>query len=110
MRKVFVTGSAGFIGFHLCKLLLEEGFIVTGFDGMTDYYDVTLKERRQQVLLQNPNYTTHKAMLEDVAVCAIRTKLQNPTSLYISRHKQAYATALKTRAHVLNRISSALSI
>lgn len=66
MRKVFVTGSAGFIGYHLCQLLLDEGFIVTGFDGMTDYYDVTLKERRQQMLLQNSNYTTHKAMLEDV--------------------------------------------
>lgn len=66
MRKVFVTGSAGFIGYHLCQLLLDEGFIVIGFDGMTDYYDVRLKERRQQMLLQNPNYTTHKAMLEDV--------------------------------------------
>lgn len=66
MRKVFVTGSAGFIGYHLCQLLLDEGFIVTGFDGMTDYYDVSLKERRQQMLLQNPNFTTHKAMLEDV--------------------------------------------
>lgn len=65
MRKVFVTGSAGFIGFHLCQLLLEEGFIVSGFDGMTDYYDVALKHRRHQMLLQNPNFTAHEAMLED---------------------------------------------
>ncbi|MGE4611154.1 MAG: SDR family NAD(P)-dependent oxidoreductase [Paracoccaceae bacterium] len=66
MRKVFVTGSAGFIGYHLCQMLLDEGFQVIGFDGMTDYYDVTLKQRRQQMLLQNPNYSTHQAMLEDV--------------------------------------------
>ena len=36
MRKVFITGTAGFIGYHLAKLLLDEGFIVHGYDGMTD--------------------------------------------------------------------------
>ncbi len=65
MRKVFVTGSSGFIGYHLCQLLLDEGFSVSGFDGMTDYYDVRLKQRRQQNLLQNPNFNTVQAMLED---------------------------------------------
>ena len=39
MRTVLVTGSAGFIGFHLSTLLLQEGFRVVGFDAMTDYYD-----------------------------------------------------------------------
>ena len=65
MRKVFVTGSSGFIGYHLCQLLLNEGFKVIGFDGMTDYYDVTLKQRRQQMLLQNAGFSVHNAMLED---------------------------------------------
>ena len=45
LKKVFITGTAGFIGFHLARLLLAEGFRVHGFDGMTDYYDVTLKQR-----------------------------------------------------------------
>ena len=49
MRTVLVTGSAGFIGFHLSQLLLEEGFRVVGYDGMTDYYDVRIKQRRRIV-------------------------------------------------------------
>ncbi|WP_252259385.1 NAD-dependent epimerase/dehydratase family protein [Erythrobacter aurantius] len=65
MRTVLITGSAGFIGFHLARLLLDEGFRVVGFDGMTDYYDVRLKERRHQMLLQNPNFRCVTAMLED---------------------------------------------
>ena len=46
MRTVLVTGSAGFIGFHLAQLLLAEGFRVIGVDALTDYYDVGLKQAR----------------------------------------------------------------
>ena len=65
MRTVLITGSAGFIGFHLAQLLLAEGFRVVGFDGLTDYYDVKLKQRRHQMLLQNANFSCTEAMLED---------------------------------------------
>ena len=65
MRKVLITGTAGFIGYHLAAHMLEEGFQVIGFDGMTDYYDVRLKQRRHQMLLQNPNFSCVEAMLED---------------------------------------------
>ena len=65
MRKVLITGTAGFIGFHLARLLLDDGFRVQGYDGMTDYYDVTLKQRRHQSLLQHPNFTAVEGMLED---------------------------------------------
>lgn len=64
-KRIFVTGTAGFIGFHLCKLLLAEGFVVAGYDGMTDYYDVNLKRSRHAHLSENPNFTATEGMLED---------------------------------------------
>ena len=70
MRKVFITGTAGFIGFHLAQLLLDEGFRVHGFDGMTDYYDVKLKQRRHQMLLQNSHFSMTEGMLEDDVLIA----------------------------------------
>ncbi|WP_373491206.1 SDR family NAD(P)-dependent oxidoreductase [Parasphingorhabdus sp.] len=65
MRTAFITGTGGFIGFHLAELLLQEGWTVAGFDGMTDYYDVRLKERRIELLRQHPKFTFTQAMLED---------------------------------------------
>lgn len=64
-RKIFVTGTAGFIGFHLARRLLDEGFAVLGYDGITDYYDVVLKRQRHQMLLQNSHFRAVEAMLED---------------------------------------------
>jgi UDP-glucuronate 4-epimerase len=66
MERILITGTAGFIGFHLARLLLADGYRVHGFDGMTDYYDVALKQRRHQMLLQSDAFTATEAMLEDV--------------------------------------------
>ena len=65
MQTVFITGTSGFIGFHLAQNLLAKGMRVIGYDGMTDYYDVSLKERRQHILMGHVNFTTINAMLED---------------------------------------------
>lgn len=55
-KTALITGAAGFIGFHISKRLLDEGWRVVGIDCMSDYYDVSLKERRESMLLQNPSY------------------------------------------------------
>ena len=68
MKRVLITGTAGFIGYHLAKLLVSEGFVVHGLDGMTDYYDVTLKQKRHSMLLQDPNFSATEGMLEDTVL------------------------------------------
>ncbi len=65
MKRAFITGTAGFIGFHLASLLLEDGWTVAGYDGMTDYYDVTLKQQRHALLRAAPGFTATEALLED---------------------------------------------
>ncbi|MFV0244807.1 MAG: NAD-dependent epimerase/dehydratase family protein [Qingshengfaniella sp.] len=65
MRHAFITGAAGFIGYHLARHLLDQGWRVTGYDGMTDYYDVALKRARLRQLDENAAFTFHEAMLED---------------------------------------------
>lgn len=56
MRNVCVTGAAGFIGFHLCRRLLDIGWRVTGIDSLNDYYDVQLKRDRLQLLVSTQQF------------------------------------------------------
>lgn len=65
MRKALVTGSAGFIGYHLAQRLLAEGWQVIGLDAMTEYYDVTLKQRRHAILAESPRFTAIEARVEE---------------------------------------------
>ena len=60
MRTVLVTGTAGFIGFHLARLLLAEGFKVVGVDAITEYYDVELKRRRHAILRESNAFSAEE--------------------------------------------------
>lgn len=67
MKKILVTGAAGFIGFHLSKRLLERGEMVVGIDNLNNYYDVRLKVARLSQLEVHPNFCFFKLDLADRA-------------------------------------------
>ena len=54
--KILVTGCAGFIGFHVSKMLCEQGHNVVGIDNLNEYYDVELKFDRLAILKKEPAF------------------------------------------------------
>lgn len=105
----FITGTAGFIGFHLARRLLADGHEVTGFDGLTPYYNVKLKHMRHAALAQYPAFRPVIAMLEDrsaveeamaaakpdvvihlAAQAGVRYSLENPQSYLTSNVSGSY--------------------
>lgn len=82
---ILVTGAAGFIGYHVCKKLLERGEKVIGLDNLNPYYDVTLKESRVNQLKQTPGFAFHLMNIEDrqavAEFVAHHPEIQNITHL-----------------------------
>ena len=77
MMRVLVTGSAGFIGFHLSRRCLEAGHSVLGLDSFSTYYDVSLKEARNAVLETYDDFRVARVALEDAeALNAVWTEYQ----------------------------------
>lgn len=76
--RFLITGTAGFIGFHLAKRLLDAGHFVTGFDGMTRYYDVRLKEARHALLERSNGFRAVIGQLEDAAALQQAAELAEP--------------------------------
>jgi UDP-glucuronate 4-epimerase len=76
--RYFITGTAGFIGFHLARRLLDDGHCVTGFDAMTDYYDVRLKEARNAILGQYTSFSDHVGRLEDMKALRAAAEAADP--------------------------------
>ena len=64
-KKIFITGSSGFIGFHLSKYFLNKKFDVLGFDNLSNYYDKKIKINRQKILLKYKNFKVINSNLEN---------------------------------------------
>lgn len=115
--KILVTGTAGFIGFHFAKALLEDGHEVVGIDNFNDYYDVRLKKARHRLLENYPLYTGHALELCDgealddlvqssrierivhlAAQAGVRYSLTHP-HVYEQSNLQAFLNVLETCRH-----------
>lgn len=64
-KKILITGAAGFIGFHLTQKLIGLGYAVTGIDNLNDYYDVSLKQSRLNILKKLPGFDFKEIELAD---------------------------------------------
>jgi UDP-glucuronate 4-epimerase len=112
VSRIFVTGCAGFIGFHLSKRLLDEGVQVLGIDNMNDYYDTSLKYDRLSILTKYRNFCFIKGSIENLelleslfdqykidivvnlaAQAGVRYSLENPHS-YIQSNLVGFANIL----------------
>ena len=113
----FITGSAGFIGFHLSKRLLEMGCNVIGIDNLNSYYDVNLKKSRNKILQHYKNYQfflgdiTNKEVLEDIfdnncidivvnlaAQAGVRYSITNP-DVYIESNIVGFLNVIEMARH-----------
>jgi UDP-glucuronate 4-epimerase len=102
-RRVLVTGSAGFIGFHTCQNLLQAGAAVLGVDNFSPYYDVTLKERRTEQLQAQPGFQLARVSIEDATALGAAWEAFQPDAVihlaaqagvrYSIEHPEAYVGA-----------------
>lgn len=80
-RRALITGSAGFIGFHLARRLLQAGWQVTGYDALTPYYDVTLKEARHAILKDHAGFAEVIADLLDMDALSAAVEAAQPDTI-----------------------------
>jgi len=117
MKPVLVTGAAGFIGYHLSERLMREGRTVVGYDCLSDYYSVELKQSRVKKLQEKSGFTFVKAELEDAATlkalfaehqfdlvynlaaqAGVRYSLENPQA-YVSANLEGFMNILECCRH-----------
>jgi UDP-glucuronate 4-epimerase len=117
LKNIVVTGAAGFIGYHLSRRLLKDGYTVVGIDNINDYYDVRLKNDRLEQLKQMDRFRFHRTDLADhaslktifsdtsvdavvnlAAQAGVRYSLQNPHA-YVNSNIVGFVNLLECCRH-----------
>jgi UDP-glucuronate 4-epimerase len=81
-KVALVTGCSGFIGYHLCARLLAAGWQVIGVDSLSDYYDVSLKRRRQDMLAAHDGFQVINAAIETPNLLMDLFKTHRPAAVF----------------------------
>ena len=82
MKRILLTGCAGFIGYHLAKRLLSDSYIVIGIDNMNSYYDVSLKESRLSGLIEEPNFSCRYPEFDGLHVLGFLSQSEKDCTLF----------------------------
>jgi|TARA_B110000881_G_scaffold219545_1_gene241736 UDP-glucuronate 4-epimerase len=110
-KNIFITGSAGFIGFSLAKSLLDRGHHIHGYDGMTKYYDVRLKRERNKILKTYKNFSFTKAMLEnEKTLKKVITKFKPKIIIHLAAQPGVRYSIEKPRTYLSSNITGTFNI
>ncbi len=96
MKKILITGCAGFIGYHTCSRFLDENYEVVGIDNLNSYYDIELKKDRLKLLKKRSNFKFKKIDIEN----------RNSLSKIFKTHKFSYVINLAAQAGVRHSINN----
>jgi UDP-glucuronate 4-epimerase len=108
---ILVTGSAGFIGFHVSRRLLEEGHDVHGLDNFNGYYDVGLKEARSRKLECNKRFTLHRMDLADAApVENVFSKVKPSVVIHLAAQAGVRHSLTNPRAYAASNLTGFLNV
>jgi len=110
-KNIFITGSAGFIGFSLAKSLLDRGHHIHGYDGITKYYDVRLKRERNKILKTYKNFSFTKAMLEnEKTLKKVITKFKPKIIIHLAAQPGVRYSIEKPRTYLSSNITGTFNI